>query len=138
MSELRPDLDGVVLREPGDIRIWIVYHGRRHHIVSFETFQRLFHEPAEVIDFYGVEEIPEGDPVAENASLVRGESSGAVYLATAGSAGRVVKHLIAHYETFVDFGFNMDQLKVVPDLLMEALIEAEPIYSARDREQRGL
>ena len=105
-----------------------MFNGMRHYIASPGVYEALFSDVS-------LQEVPEissimrGPDLVEGTVLIRG-GDGRIFLVTAVSPGEARRFLIADWDTFQAFGFDMDRVKDAPDILISAVVSAPPILIA--------
>jgi hypothetical protein len=92
-SRNRPDLNGLLIRNPGNGAIYWIDRGQRRHITSPSIYERLF--VSRHRDYLDTEAVEAGSPITNNNRLVRcGEQShalfGAIYLLDNGQKRHIV------------------------------------------------
>ena len=132
----RPDLDGIRIKERGSPNVWLVYHGRRHRIASPGAFIALFHDDAELIYHDDLATIKLGREINEGSCLVQGETSSAIYLITGFPVIKIKKHPIGSWESFLDYGFNIEKVERVKSIVLDAVPIGKEITAAKDRVRR--
>ncbi|GJE53266.1 hypothetical protein GOFOIKOB_6343 [Methylobacterium tardum] len=132
MFEIRTDLDGLRLVEPGKPDVWLMFHGRRHRVASPAVYDALFAEAEALVHSDEITSIAMGPELNEGSCLIRAEHTTGIFLIT-GRYPKVVKHYIASYESFTDFGFSLAAVKDVPAILLDHVPLAPDLVSFRER-----
>ena len=137
MHELREDLDGLRLTEPGKPDVWLVFHGRRHRVSSPLVYDALFADTQGLVHTDEIASIMMGPELNDGTCLVRAFDTLAIFLVT-GRYPRVTRHYIPSFESFSDFGFALDAVKEVPLLMLENITLAAELISIADRRRNGV
>ena len=134
MALVRPELDGLRLYVPDRPEVWLVFHGLRHHVVSPEVHDALFvgvegHTAVESVDG-----LMRGPDLNEGTCLVRGDGEDeGTYLVTGFPSAEVRRHHIFSWQTFVDFGFDEQRVRLTPGLLLSAIPLGRELRSSAAR-----
>jgi hypothetical protein len=131
MYTTRTDLDGMRLVEPGKPDVWLMFHGKRHRVVSAEVYDALFSDVEALIFNDDVQSITMGPELAPGTCLVRPKGLSSIFLVT-GRGSLVEKYYIPTYESFITFGFNMDTVVDVPPILLDAVALSGELTSSLD------
>ena len=121
----RADLDGLRIRTPSTGEVWLMFHGVRHYITSPAVYDAMFSNLS-VRDVPETATIMRGADLVDGAVLVRGGDC-RIFLVTAVNATEVRRFRIVDWETFQTFGFDIDLVKDVPDILISAVADGPPI-----------
>ncbi|WP_420566335.1 hypothetical protein [Thalassobaculum sp.] len=76
----RNDLNGTLLRRPGDETTYLVLGGRRHLVPDLRILALLFRSKPPLRTDIDIDSVEEGDPLPTGACLVRASNSAEVYL----------------------------------------------------------
>lgn len=133
----RPDLDGLRLNESGTSDVWLVFGGERHRVTSPEVYDALFSGVDKLVTFEGVDEVVQGAELGEGTCLIRAEGGLGIHLLARAADGRVRRHHIPTFESFLDFGFDEARVREFPPLLIEGVEAGPELTSAADRAARG-
>lgn len=76
----RTDLNGMLLRRPGEDTTYLVLGGRRHLVPDGRILALLFRSKPPVRMDIDIATVDEGDPLPSGACLVRATNSAEVYL----------------------------------------------------------
>lgn len=136
MYEIRDDLDGLRLVEPGKPDVWLMFHGRRHRVASPAVYQSLFAEAEALVHSDEIPSIAMGPELNDGTCLIRAQDTTGIFLIT-GRYPKVAKHYIPSFESFTDFGFSLAAVKDVPPILLEHVPLAPELVSFRDRRGRS-
>lgn len=131
-GRLRPGLDGLRLRQANHADPWVVFGGRRRLITTSDIYDALFSRDDDLVDVDDLSEIARGPDLERGTTLVQADQGGAIFLLV-GGFGPPIRHRIASWETFVDFGFRAEKVRSVPFLLLEAVARGEDVLSAASR-----
>lgn len=132
MYEIRNDLDGLRLVEPGKPDVWLMFHGRRHRVASPAVYDALFAEAEALVHSDEIPPIAMGPELNDGTCLVRAQDTMGIFLIT-GCYPNVTKHYIPSFESFSDFGFSLAAVKDVPAILLDHVPLAPDLVSFRDR-----
>lgn len=94
--ETRPDLDGLLVRIPGQPAIWLITQGYRRLVPSMDVFNRLFKPGATITSDINADDICEGSPLSDYAVLV--SNAGTVYLVTNGQKLAITSGGFSRYQ----------------------------------------
>lgn len=133
MIRIRRDLDGLRVRSPSSIEIWLIFNGMRHYIVSPTVYDALFHNH-DIRDLPDVEKLMRGPDLVDGTVLVRG-SDGRIFLVTAVAADNIRRYLISDWPTFQALDFDISLVVDVPDIVISAVLVAPSITISRSIEQ---
>lgn len=132
-----PDLDGVRLSKPDGPDVWLVFHGKRHRIVSPAVYESLFADASGILFNPAIDDIATGSDLNDGTCLVRFEGRPDIYLATESGPNAQIMH-IPSYEVFVDFGFDLTKVREIPAVLFEVIPKGPTLTSAPDRAARTM
>ncbi len=121
-SIVAPDLDGLLMKSPFSSPIYLIMHGRRHHIPSPATYNALFKSSCKVYDELLISTIEEGQPLSVGAALLQGDESGAQYLYTNGH-----KHHISSPDVRVKYCFDPSKILVIKDSILAFIPDGLPL-----------
>jgi hypothetical protein len=127
----RSDLDGSRLIQPGKPDVWLMFHGRRHRVVSPTVYDNLWSEVEGLTPREDIPDIAMGPELNEGTCLIRAEGTLPIYLLTGFPAVR--RLFVPTYETLLAFGFDEARVKTVPPLVMEAVSPGPDLEAAGDR-----
>lgn len=113
--------------------MWLMFDGERHRLDATVTTESLFTDPAKPVKYYGVDLIACGSEISADSCLVSAEGFPDIYLVISTLDHGVRKQRIQTWQSFCDFGFDKDKIKIVPPVLLEALSAGPDITSAHDR-----
>ena len=126
----RPDLDGVRLARPGMPDVWLVFGGRRHRIASPEVYVALFGQRSDaIISDLDMDVVDPGPELNNGTCLIRADENGMIFMAT-GAAETFRLHHIFNYESLLDFGFDMEKVRNVPQIIIDILPRGKSLVSA--------
>ena len=134
-NPLRPGLDGLRLRQVNHDDAWVVFGGRRRLIGTSQVYDGLFSEKDNLVFIEDLSRIARGPDLERGTVLVRADEGGDIFLVAA-TSGPPIRHRIVSWETFVDFGFRLETVRLAPFLLLEAVQQGEDIVSAAFRVSR--
>lgn len=135
MGSNRDDLDGLRLLGSGSQDVWLMFHGQRHLVADADVYDSLWSERDGLVHHDGLDEIPVGPPLGQGTCLIRAEGQLSIYLLTGWPGVR--RHLVATWESLLDFGFDEGKARPIPPLALEGLALSGEISSAADRQARG-
>jgi len=130
----RGDLDGRRLIQPGKPDVWLMFHGRRHRVVSPAVYDALWSEVEGLTPSDDVPEIAMGPELNEGTCLIRAEGALPIHLLTGFPAVR--RLFIPTWESLLEFGFDETKVKTVPALVLEAIASGPDLDGAADRRAR--
>lgn len=133
LIRIRRDLDGLRVRSPSSIEIWLIFNGMRHYIVSPTVYDALFHNH-DIRDLPDVEKLMRGPDLVDGTVLVRG-SDGRIFLVTAVAADNIRRYLISDWPTFQALDFDISLVVDVPDIVISAVLVAPSITISRSIKQ---
>ncbi len=118
MATERFDLDGAVITLPNDAGLALVFQGRSHAIENANVQNALFvNKPLESIG--QVKGLAEGEMLNDGSCLIRAEGEHGIFLLT--GLPKTRRCLITSFEAFTKFGFDMDKVRNVPWLVLQAI-----------------
>ncbi len=127
---IRPDFDGLLIREDGQNEAFLVFAGRRHRLGSADVSDALFVEPS--IKTMEVQAIEEGHPLHKGTCLVRDDRGGSIYLLTiCGDTAK--RHLIKDWESFLEFGFALEKVVELPRPVLDLVPPGPEVSGAMAR-----
>lgn len=132
MHVTREDLDGLRLVEPGKPDVWLMFHGRRHRVCSPQVYEALFSDIEGLVYSDEISSITMGPELNDGTCLIRALGTLAIFLVT-GRYPHVTRYYITSYNSFCDFGFNMNAVTDVPSILLDALAIGDDLASPADR-----
>ncbi len=121
-------LNGARVQVPGSPQVWLIFHGLRHHVADGAVYKALFGSDMSLIYLDSVDFIALGPELTQGTCLAKAHNKVQIYLLTEYSLPR--KYLIPSYETFLDFGFAEDQVKLVPEEVLRDVESGRDITSA--------
>jgi len=131
----RPGFDGSFIEDRRRELAWLVIGGYRYHIEE-EATAAIFAPAVRPMEAVGlIDDIPSRGAIRAGSRLVRGHSLGPIHLfAVDVTENRL--HTVVSYESFVQFGFSMEKVMIVPDGLLADVEMGDEICSALDRIRR--
>lgn len=108
--------------------IWVVFGGRRHHVVSEDVYNALFEPYAQHKHIDDLMLIPRGFDFGHGTCLIKCDNTEIIYILARGSDSQVRKHRICDFETFKKLSLNLELCRVVPGLVIDAIVSGEDIY----------
>jgi hypothetical protein len=119
----RPELNGLMIKQPGDDRIYLVDTGYKRHLVP-QNFDLLF-IPSPQIQNWDVANVPTGSPLLPDSALIQAsDMKPGVYLVTTAAppaSGQLVKRGIVSAEIFRRYQFDGSKIKLVPPIVVTGL-----------------
>jgi hypothetical protein len=128
----RPGFDGSFIEDRRRELAWLIIGGYRYHIDA-EASSAMFTastKPVQAVEL--VDDIPLKGAIRVGSRLVRGHSLGPIHLFAVDLPENRL-HTVVSYESFVQFGFSMEKVMVVPDGLLGDVPPGDEICSALDR-----
>lgn len=116
----RPDLNGSLLKAPGDPSIYLVDQGFRRHIVDVNTLRGVFTDDPSILETSLILDVPPGDPILPGTALARGDGTAPVYLVEPGPVRGVLgtKRWIASPQIMNRYQFDGGKVHPVPPVLL--------------------
>ncbi len=111
---------------------WLIIDGERYTLEG-EAADALLKKGARPIEAPElIEDLPIGGGILAGSSLVRTARDAPIHLFAVDRPDCRL-HLIRNWESFADFGFDPEKVKIVPEALLRPVPEGVEIWSARDR-----
>ena len=128
----RPGFDGTFIEDRRREFAWLVIGGYRYHIdpEAASAMMRSEVKPSEAVGL--VDEIPFRGSIRSGSRLVRGRTDGPIHLFAVDMPENRL-HTVVSWESFVEFGFDIDKVMLVPDALLSVVARGTDISSAFDR-----
>jgi hypothetical protein len=108
---LRPDLDGLRIRMPGDDTVWVIDRGKKRGIPSPAVYNGLFSTWENIHLDLDVASIETGDVIPETAILFKCTDSPKVFLLDGISPNQTKRH-IASPAVMARFQFSWNRIHV--------------------------
>lgn len=124
-TRLRPDLNGLQLRNPGNGRIYWVDEGRIRHILNPSVYKNLFVPKS--LDVIDAESTTAGPPVTDNNRLVRcGESNhplrNRIYFLDQGQKRHILSPAVMNKNRF-----NWDKVRTIDCPALAGILDGSTI-----------
>lgn len=114
VGEPRPDLDGLLVSQPGNPAIWLVANGGyRKRVPVGPTFGNLFLPTATIVKDINVTAIPEQAGITDGAILARATGEQTVYLISNGTKWPITAGGFGRYQ------FDPARIVNVPEVLLD-------------------
>jgi hypothetical protein len=128
----RPGFDGSFIGDERRGLAWLIIDGCRYQLEA-EASAAMFsdgHRAVEAPEL--VDEIPVKGAIRAGSRLVRSNPEGAIFLFAVDMPENRL-HPIVSWESFVQFGFSMDKVLLVPEALLQPVPPGVELFSALDR-----
>ncbi|WP_461658094.1 hypothetical protein [Methylorubrum aminovorans] len=126
---LAAELNGLLLKTNESHEVWLVMLGSRHHVASSDVYNSLFRADTKIVEVSSVDHIRRGFDICDDSLLAKSINSGKIFLVVRDENRKVGKYYITTFETFTEFGFDMNKVKEFPDILIDAITETQEIRS---------
>lgn len=128
----RPGFDGSFIEDRRRELAWLIIGGCRYHIDGEASSAMLADGVKAVAADDLVDDIPLKGAIRVGSRLVRGSRDGPIYLFAVDVPENRL-HPISTWETFLQYGFDLGKVMLVPDALLRPVPRGEELSSALDR-----
>jgi hypothetical protein len=101
-------------------------------VCSPQVYEALFSDIEGLVYSDEISSITMGPELNDGTCLIRALGTLAIFLVT-GRYPHVTRYYITSYNSFCDFGFNMNAVTDVPSILLDALAIGDDLASPADR-----
>jgi hypothetical protein len=119
---LRPDLNGLRLRDPGSGAVFLVDQGCIKHIPDELTYTNLFGNNRNITNCVDVYKICEGPGIQSGAILAKDGSDSTVFLINGGK-----RRPICSADIFNKYGFDWNQIQTVQHIMLISIPIGDPV-----------
>jgi hypothetical protein len=126
-TELRPDLNGLQVKLPNSIQIYLVDSGYKRLIPDPTTYTNLFVSGASVVVDIDIDEITTGVALATGAVLAKASNSGIYVIDSAPNGTTLTKRLIPSPDVLSAYQFSLQAVITVPVVVLAAIPDG-PAY----------
>lgn len=92
---LRNDLNGLRVRLPGTAPIYLIDLGKKRHIPNPQVYRELFSTLGGLVEDINIDDIPDGDPIPEEAYLFRCDDNPKIFLRDGKQPNTVKRHIVS-------------------------------------------
>ena len=119
---LRPDLNGVRVKSPSSVAVYLIDEGRRRVIANEGTYNNLFRNWNNIVIDINVNSIISGPVISDGAILAKSHHSVAVYLIDNG-----MKRVIESASVMDKYQFSWEQIRTVDKILLDLIPDGASI-----------